>query len=198
ATTFPQPSAPAKGDVTMTERASGYAGGAFSYQVSAKNGYDSIGRLTDAYDANGNHTITSYAMNAVGLTTGVTVTNPLSQAASTTVDTQRGLTLSTTDLNGVGTTEHYDALGRVTSVWLDSRATAAPANYTFAYTVSKTGITAATTRRMNDETGYITTVAIYDAMLRPRQTQTDTPQGGRMVTDTFYDTRGWVSAAYHG
>jgi RHS repeat-associated protein len=198
ATTFPQPSAPTKGDSTMTEQASGYSGGAFGYQITGKTAYDSYGRPVTVFDANGNKTTTSYTMNSVGLTTASTVTNPLGQATTSTDDPERGLVLTSTDANGVLTTEHYDALGRLTGVWDASRATTSPANYKFSYAVSNTGVTAVTTQKLNDESGYQTSVEIYDAMLRPRQTQADTPQGGRMVTDTFYDSRGWVSAKYNG
>ena len=198
ATTFPQASAPAKGDVTMIEKASAYSGGAFSYQATTKTAYDSFGRPTAAFDASGNKTTTAYTMNSVGLTTGTKVTNALSQSTTTSVDPERGLTLTSADPNSVGTTEHYDALGRITAVWLDSRTTSTPANYTYAYTVSDTGITAVTTQKLNEELQYQTSVQIYDALLRPRQTQAITPQSGRMVTDTFYDSRGWVSAKYNG
>jgi RHS repeat-associated protein len=196
--TFPQSSAPAKGDITMTEQASGYSSGAFTYQITARSAYDSYGRRTASYDANGNKTATSYTMNSVGLTTGTTVTNPLGQTTVSTADPARGLVLTSTDPNGIVTTEQYDALGRTTGVWLNSRPVTAAANYKFSYTVSSTGITAATTQKLNDESGYRTSTEIYDAMLRPRQTQADTPQGGRMVTDTFYDSRGWVSARFNG
>jgi RHS repeat-associated protein len=197
ATTFPQ-GAPAKGDVTMTQQATGYSGGAFSYQTTKRTTYDSYGRPVTSYDGNGNKTTTSYTMNSAGLTTGSTVTNPLGQQNSSTIDPERALTLTSTDPNGVVTTEHYDALGRVTGVWLNSRATTSPANYTYSYNVSNTGVTAVTSQKLNDESGYQTSVEIYDAMLRPRQTQSITPQGGRMVTDKFYDSRGWVSAVYNG
>ena len=196
-TTFPQASAPAKGDATMVEKASGYSGSAFSYQATAKTAYDSYGRPVAVFDANGNKTTTAYTMNSVALTTGTKVTNALSQATATTLDPERGLTLTSTNPNGVVTTEQYDALGRVSSVWLDSRSTSTAANYTFAYTVSDTGITAVTTQKLNDF-GSVPSVQIYDAMLRPRQTQTLTPDGGRMVTDTFYDSRGWTSVSYNG
>jgi RHS repeat-associated protein len=196
--TFPQSSPPSKGDVTMTEKASGYSGGAFTYQVTGKAAYDSFGRPVAAYDANGNKSTTAYAMNAAGLTTGTTVTNPLNQAVTTTLDPERGLTLTSTDPNGVVTTKQYDALGRDTSVWLDSRPVSSPANYLFAYQVSDSGLTAVTTQELNEENGYQTSVDIYDALLRPRQTQAMTPQGGRLVTDTFYDTRGWTEATFTG
>ena len=37
------------------------------------------------------------------------------------------------------------------------------------------------------------TVALFDGLFRPRQSQTYSVAGGRVLSDTFYDTRGWVS-----
>ncbi|MGW7002512.1 polymorphic toxin-type HINT domain-containing protein [Streptomyces sp. NPDC054933] len=196
--TFPQTSAPTKGDVSVVQKASDYTGGAFTWQTSKTQVSDSYGRPTATYDANGNKTSTTYSNNSVGVTTAVTQTNALSQSSSTTLDPARGLTLTSTDANGVVTTTQYDTLGRATSVWLNSRATTSPANYTYSYTVSNSGITAVTTNKINDQSGYQTSTTLYDALMRPRQTQTATPQGGRMVSDVFYDTRGWTSAKYNG
>jgi RHS repeat-associated protein len=197
-TTFPQTRTPTNGDPTMVQQASGYVSGAFTYQTTQRAAYDIYGRVITAYDANGNKTTTMYAVNAVGLTTGSTITNALTQTSSTTVDTQRGIGLTTTDVNGVVATTHCDALGRVTAVWLHSRATTTNADYQFVYTISNNAITAVTTNKLNDENGYQPSTLIYDALLRPRQTQTSTPQSGRLVTDNFYDTRGWKSATYNG
>jgi RHS repeat-associated protein len=197
-TTFPQASAPAKGDVTMTQKSSGYSGGAFSYQTTARSAYDSYGRVITAYDGKSNMTTTAYT-TASGLTTATMVTNPLNQATTTTLDPERGLTLTSTDPNAVKTTQQYDALGRVTGVWQFSRAVSLPANYKFTYQVSNSGFTAVTTQKLNDEAGYQTSTQIYDAMLRIRQTQANTPAtptAGRLVTDTFYDTRGLTEAAF--
>ncbi|MGW5611640.1 polymorphic toxin-type HINT domain-containing protein [Streptomyces sp. NPDC003753] len=196
--TFPQATAPTKGDVSVTQKASDYSGGAFAWQTSAAQVFDSRGRVTATYDANGKKTATAYTDDAYGSVTGTSVTNPLNQSASTTLDPARGLPRTTTDANGVVTTVQYDPLGRTTSAWLDSRATTSPANYTYAYTVSNSGVTAVTTNKLNDSSGYQTSTTLYDAQLRIRQTQAPTPQGGRLVTDTFYDTRGWTSATYNG
>src|SRR5262249_8972365 len=127
-TTFPQSAAPTKGDVTMQQKASTYASGAFVWQITGRKTYDSYGRGLTSYDGDGNETQTSYTTNAVGLTTGATITNAKSQTTSTTLDPTRGLTLTATDANGVVVTEQYDALGRLTSVWKASRATSAKAN----------------------------------------------------------------------
>ncbi|MEU8975944.1 RHS repeat-associated core domain-containing protein [Streptomyces monashensis] len=196
--TFPQTAAPTKGEASVTQRASDYTGGAFTWQTTKAQVYDSRGRVTAAYDANGKKTATAFTDDAYGSTTGTTTTNPLNQSTTTTLDPARGLPLTTTDPNGVVTTVQYDPLGRTTSAWLNSRATTSPANYTYTYTVSNSGITAVTTNKLNDSSGYQTSTALYDALLRVRQTQAPTPQGGRLVTDTFYDTRGWKSATYNG
>jgi RHS repeat-associated protein len=193
-TTFPQAAAPTTGNVTMTRKASGYSGSAFTWQTTARDTYDSYGRVEDAFDGNGNETVTAYTVSSAGLTTGQTVTNPLGQATSTTIDPTRNLTLTSTDANGVVTTEQYDALGRLTSVWLDSRystTTPVEANYTYAYTVSDTAVSGVVAKTMGDAGGYATTVTILDSLGRTRQAQTDTPQGGRLITDDFYDSHGW-------
>ena len=191
-TTFPQASAPTQGNVTMTRVASGYTSGAFTWQTKSRATYDSYGRAVDSFDADGNETSTAFVVNSVGLTTGQSVTNAKSQIVSTTFDTARNLTLTGTDVNGVVTTEQYDALGRLTSVWLDSRATTAMANKTFAYTVSNSSFSGVVTSTMNSSPALVPAVTVDDSLGRPRQTQTQTPKGGRLISDTFYDSHGWV------
>ncbi|WBC15102.1 sugar-binding protein [Micromonospora sp. WMMA1998] len=197
-TTFPQTAAPSEGDVTMTRTATDYTSGAYVWQTAGRTTYDSYGRAKDSFDGKGNKSTTAYTMNAVNLVTGVTATNALQQSASTTVNPRRGSTLTATDANLVVTRQQYDALGRSTAVWLNNRATSTAANQKFTYTVSKTGVSAVTTEKLNNSNGYQKTVLLYDALLRERQTQAVTPQGGRMISDTFYDTRGWTRATYNG
>ena len=43
---------------------------------------------------------------------------------------------------------------------------------------------------------YNTTYEFYDSLLRPLQTQSPTPLGGRVLTDTRYDTRGLAYETY--
>ncbi|WP_377272885.1 RHS repeat-associated core domain-containing protein [Peterkaempfera sp. SMS 1(5)a] len=204
---FPQTTAPTKGDASISQKATGASGGALTWQTTAAQVFDSAGRPTDSWaprpgDASatpaGIRTRTTWSADSAGNPTGSTVTNTLSQSSTTTLDPARGLTVGTTDANGVKTVTHYDTLGRATGLWLASRPTSGPADYTYAYQVSGTGITAVTTNKLNDSGGYRTSTEIYDAMLRVRQTQDPTPQGGRMVSDTFYDSHGWKSATYNG
>jgi RHS repeat-associated protein len=198
ARTWPQPAAPAwpqaaptKGDVSITRSATNYTGGAYTYQTTSATVADSYGRPIEVYDARGNKTTTAYTTTA-GLVTGNTVTNALGQTASVTIRPARGLTVGATDINNVATTSQYDSLGRLTSVWGANRATSSPANATFTYSLSQTQPSVVTTAVLNNSLGFDTTYKIYDSLLRERQTQSPTPQGGRMLTNTFYDSHGWV------
>jgi RHS repeat-associated protein len=188
--TWPQ-AVPSMGDASVVQQAASYAGGAFSYQTQKAAVYDSYGRPTATYDADGNKTSTAYTTTG-GLTTATTTTNALQQATSTTLDPTRGLTVTSTDLNSVVTTEHYDALGRLTSVWGNNRATTTAASATFAYQISTGAPSAVTTSLLNEAGGQKISTTLFDSLLRPVQTQSGSAQGGRLLTNTFYDSHGWV------
>ncbi|MGQ4361725.1 polymorphic toxin-type HINT domain-containing protein [Streptomyces sp. SAS_272] len=192
ATAFPQTAAPTEGEITMTRQASGFSGGAFTWQTQSRATYDTYGRPSDSYDAGGNKTIAGYTVDSVGLTTGTTITNAKGHTARTTSDPTRGLILTTTDPNGITDTVRYDALGRTTAVWQHNRLTTAPADAKYTYTVTPTGQSGTTTQTLNDSLGYVTSHALIDSLGRPRQTQTPTPQGGRLITESFYDSHGWM------
>jgi RHS repeat-associated protein len=204
AQTWPQPASPAwpqaaptVGDVSVVRVAKGYASGAFTYQTKAATVYDSYGRPVDSYDANGNLTTTGYTMTA-GSTTTQAVTNPLGQATTTTLDPVRGLPATVTDPNGNVTYLQYDGLGRLTDVWDHGRTPSADQttpNEQYAYQVTNSQPyqpAAVITKTLNDGLGYVTSATLYDALLRVRQTQFPTPQGGILVNDNLYDSRGWL------
>ncbi|MEU8410185.1 RHS repeat-associated core domain-containing protein [Micromonospora sp. NPDC048842] len=197
ATTFPQ-AAPSRGNVTMVRKASDWVSGGYAYQTTDRVEFDAYGRAIGTWDGNGNKSTTSYTDNAAGLTTGMTLQNAEGHGTSTTMTTLRNLPTSSTDANGVVTRTQYDALGRLKTVWLASRPTSALPNVKHSYTVSKSGPTATTTETLNLNNSYATTTTIYDAQYRVRQTQADTNVGGRMISDSFYDSRGWVRATYNG
>ncbi|WP_405587877.1 polymorphic toxin-type HINT domain-containing protein [Streptomyces sp. NBC_01190] len=192
ATTFPQATAPTAGNITMVRQASDYAGGAFTWQTIQRQTYDSYGRPVDVYDGNSNKTTTGYTVNSVGLTTGQTVKNAKLQQSSVVFATTRGLVTSATDVNNITTTTHYDALGRGTAVWLYSRPTSAPANTLNVYAVSASSWSGTTTSTLNNSLGYATSVTLYDSLGRVRETQAPTAQGGRLITESFFDSRGTV------
>ncbi len=153
--------------------------------------------MIKAYDGNGGYngstytpTVTSYTMTN-GNTTAETVTNPLGQVVTTGLDPARSLPVQTTDVNGIVTNMHYDGLGRLIAVWENGRATSTAASLVYSYAVSNSVPSVVTTQRLNDSGNYLTSTALYDSQLRLRQTQVPTPQGGMLVTDDFYDSRGF-------
>jgi RHS repeat-associated protein len=207
ATTWPQPasptwpqSAPGNSDASLVRQATSYnsATKTFSYQTSSAQVYNSYGKVTSSYDANGgwngstyNPTTTAYTMSN-GNVTQVKVTNPLGQSSTTVLDPLRALPTTVTDANNIATNTQYDGLGRLTHLWEYGRATSSAANVIYGYAVSNTGPTVITTQTLDEAGGYITSTSLYDSMLRLRQTQDPTPQGGMLVTDSFYDSRGWA------
>ena len=76
-------------------------------------------------------------------------------------------------------------------MWGYNRPTSAAANDIYTYAVSASAPTVVTAQKLDDESGYVTSTTLYDALLRVRQTQNPTPQGGILVTDHIYDSRGW-------
>ncbi|WP_203924604.1 polymorphic toxin-type HINT domain-containing protein [Rugosimonospora africana] len=191
ATTWPQ-SAVTTGQTNMVRQAIDYASGAFTYITKAKTLYDGYGRTTASTDADGNTTTLSYTTTN-GLTTSTTTTNPLHQATTATLDPTHGVTTKTVDPNLLETDLRYDALGRITGVWLPgNNDTAKQANQKYSYLISQTQPSAVTSASLNEHGSYTTSVTFYDALDRQRQTQSDSPAGGRLVTDTFYDSRGWA------
>ncbi len=189
-TAWPQ-APPTAGDVSMTQTASDHRNGAYEYLTQAKSEYDEYGRVVRATAANDTTATTTYTLTN-GLTTKVVATNPLGQSTTTNFDPSRGQATTTTDLNGLTTTVAYDALGRATGVWRPGRALNQGANLKFAYNISQTVPSAISSSTLNDDGSYRTTIALYDALTRPRQTQSPTPVGGRVVSDTYYDGHGWT------
>ncbi|MFC1416584.1 RHS repeat-associated core domain-containing protein [Streptacidiphilus sp. N8-3] len=192
---------PTRGEPTLLEKAKGYAGGAFSYQITNATSYDGYGRANVSWDALGNKTTSTFTTVA-GLTTKLVVTNPKQQTTTTTISPDRGLTTASVDANGAETDTTYDALGRTTAVWLPGRSKATQsASVTSSYNVSASAPSTVTTKALTDGSGgiYTSNVQLFDALLRPRQTQTPTPAGGRLLTDTLYNSRGQaykVNSAY--
>ena len=81
------------------------------------------------------------------------------------------------------------------AVWLPGRASKLTPSLKFDYLIRTNGATAVSTSTLrNDGTSYTTGYALYDGLLRKRQSQGPAPGGGRVLTDTFYDSRGLVTA----
>jgi RHS repeat-associated protein len=213
---LPYKQAAATADATRQEILDRYAAdGAAVFLPTALTTYDVYGRATsvkdphskDAQHPDGAVTTTGYTPAAAGeLPATLTVAAPVPGQATgswdtvTTLDTRRGLPLTVKDQNLRTTTQTYDALGRVTAVWLPGRtpATDPNASMTYAYTVSdKSGVPSTTRTGKLTKDGetpvYVRSIDILDGFARTRQTQT-TPANpaytGRLVSDTVLDSQG--------
>jgi RHS repeat-associated protein len=161
------------------------------YVTTSTTSYDIHGRPLSSKDALGNETTTSYTPLTGGPVTGSTVTNARGHTTVTTIDPAWGSPTMTVDPNGRKTETAYDALGRIGAVWLPNRPrNSNTASATFTYLVRNDGPVVVTTSRINALGTYLTTKEIYDALLRLRQTQAPAKGGGRVLTDTRYDTQG--------
>jgi RHS repeat-associated protein len=188
--------APTKGNPTKEERAASYSGGAPVYQVVATKVFDLHGRLTTVTDAADEISRTAYTPTTGGPLTKTVVTNPLGHTETVTHDPAWASPTVKLDANGKRTDLTYDALGRVTAVWLPGRAKAdgLSASLKFAYTTSRSAATAVATSALRDGgTTYNTSYGFYDGWARERQTQDPAPGGGRIIADVVYDSRGLVS-----
>ncbi|MDW4910957.1 RHS repeat-associated core domain-containing protein [Streptomyces sp. ADMS] len=201
---------PTLGLATWKGRASAYPATATdgerpptSWQTVSKTTYDTsttkLGRPMSVTDAAGNTTGAAYTPTDAGPLTRTIITNSKSQKSYTYLDPARGSKTKVYDVNTKLTETAYDALGRVTSVWLPNRSHSSDqsANYTYAYSVTadSPSWTSTSTLKADGDT-YNTTYSIYDALLRPLQTQSPSPLGGRLLTDIRYDSRGLAYETY--
>ncbi|WP_203962763.1 RHS repeat domain-containing protein [Actinocatenispora thailandica] len=183
--------APTIGDVTQTQQVTGYADTAPTWTTIASTTVDEYGRALTASDADNRTTKSTYTPATGAAPTSTTVTDPKGFATTTSYDPLRGLPLSRTDPAGYLTKKQYDALGRLTGVWLPGRTTTP--NTKYSYTVTNTGPSAVDTYTINQDGTYRRSETLYDSLLRARETQTQTPDNGADITDTIYNTDGWVS-----
>jgi RHS repeat-associated protein len=191
---------PTKGDVVWAGRAKSYGSDdAPAWQKVATTTYDSLGRARVVKDTNGNTvTDTTYVPTAAGPLTSSSVANIKGHKTTTNVSFATGAPVKVTDPNGKVTETEYDSLGRVTRVWLPNRfkALSQKANYVYAYNITNSDLSWVSTGALKgDGVGYNTTYEFYDNLLRPRQVQTPTPVGGRLISLTRYDSRGLAISA---
>nr|WP_184286692.1 RHS repeat-associated core domain-containing protein [Nocardiopsis algeriensis] len=185
--------APTRGLPTRTEKLDSYEEGDPVYQVVQQAEFDLYGNTVSETDAAGGVTTTEYTFTSAGLPESTTETDPLGHTTTTRVDPTRGLPVSETDANGRTMAMSYDPLGRLVSVWLPDRdpETVSPTTE-FEYHIRQDAPTSIVTHSLGTQGEYVTSYEIFDAFLRPRQVQTPGVNDGRLITDTFHDTRGQI------
>ncbi|MDX3247111.1 polymorphic toxin-type HINT domain-containing protein [Streptomyces sp. ME18-1-4] len=188
---------PTKGDTTKVQRlASLTADNTPVYETVTDltpADFDAYGRPLKVKDAAGTETSMVYT-DTNGLATRKVETNTLGWRTTTDYNPAWGSQTGQTDTNDRRTDLDYDGLGRLTSVWLpDLPKSSSSPSIKYAYTVRKNGPSVVTTQKVQAGSGYSTPeYTLYDGNLRPVQVQTEGPDGGRMIADTFYDGLGRV------
>ncbi|MEV7419038.1 RHS repeat-associated core domain-containing protein [Streptomyces sp. NPDC089919] len=186
--------APTRGLVTRKERINGSGSGYSTVSSTPLASYDVYGRALSTADAYGKATTTAYTPATGEVPTQTVVTNPKGHTATTVTEPLRGQTTQLTDANGKVTTTRYDALGRLVKVWKPTRSAATypdSPNLSFEYLVRNDGPLVVTTKSLTHDGTYAVSYSFHDGLLRERQTQKASPdQSGRLVTETFYDSRG--------
>ncbi|MGW5449268.1 RHS repeat-associated core domain-containing protein [Streptomyces asiaticus] len=201
-TTWSTSQKPTKGEAQWTGRAKGYGtDNAPTWQQTGTAAYDTLGRPTVVKDALDNTTAnTTYTPTSAGPLTATTVADAKSFRTTTDLDFATGATLKVTDPNSKIIETEYDALGRVTKVWLPNHTKVlwpTTPNYTYGYHLNSASLPWISTSALRgDGSGYNTIYEIYDSLLRTRQVQSPTPVGGRLIGLTQYDDRGLAVSSH--
>ncbi|WP_308405116.1 RHS repeat-associated core domain-containing protein [Streptomyces sp. B93] len=183
--------APVKGNATRQDENDDKGTG---FITAATTSYDAYGRPVSVTDAQ-NRAMTTEYVPATGMPTKMVVTNPLGHTLTTEIDAKRGVETAEIDTNGNRTDIAYDALGRVTKVWEPGRGKDQypdSPSAAYEYRISRTEAPAVTTRELRGDGSTETSYTLYDGLLRERQTQMPVlgGTGGRVLTETLYDSRG--------
>ncbi|WP_157522569.1 RHS repeat-associated core domain-containing protein [Herbidospora cretacea] len=194
--------APVRGLVVKTDEVGSWSGATPQWVVTGTTAYDANGRTVSSSDALGRTTTTAYTPAKAGPVTSVRTTNPAGHATTTTMDIAWNQPKTIEAPNNARTDLVHDGIGRLTAAWLPDRDRALGANLTFSYLLRANAPAAVTTRKLlpTGTDKYLTSITLYDGLLRERQTQTQTVGGGRLIADSVRDTRGlvaWTSAPYH-
>ncbi|TCC44623.1 hypothetical protein E0H75_34230 [Kribbella capetownensis] len=189
--------APVRGLVSKVETMSGWTSGPV-YEQRSRTVYDTLGRIIETYDGLGRRTSkVAFTPATGGPVTARSTTDAKGFVSTTSISPAWGATLAEVDPNLRRTDLEYDALGRLTGVWLPNRSKSggATASMIFSYSVSKTAPTVVATQELKPDGTYKTTRTLFDGLLRQRQVQTPAATGvGRVLIDTRYDERGNVAS----
>ncbi|MET7961534.1 polymorphic toxin-type HINT domain-containing protein [Micromonospora zamorensis] len=185
------------GNPTRSERLKSHNGTTGTYIRAAEGTFDSYGRPKTSTDAFGKTTTTDYT-ETNGLTTKVKQTSPLGHETTTEYTPAWGQPVKQTDPNKFVSLLEYDPLGRLSKVWMPDRTGASGLDPSIRYTYlvrTDKPVAIKTERRQNDGS-YSVEYKLHDGHLRPRQVQTEGPDGTRLIADTFYTGTGKLAKTY--
>ncbi|MFZ3544026.1 polymorphic toxin-type HINT domain-containing protein [Streptomyces sp. 4.24] len=179
--------------------------GSAGWQTIGKTTYDTdaakLGRPLTFTDTAGNTSTTSYTPAAAGPLQVTVKTAPKlasngQQHKTYTYADLRGATVRSIDANMGSTYNTYDGLGRATATWLPNRGQSQTPNVKYGYLLERGKQPWTSVSTLSGSGDYQTVYSIADALLRPLQTQAPSPNGGRILTDTRYDSRGLAYESY--
>jgi RHS repeat-associated protein len=184
--------APQKGNPTKVEVLEDFDGTEPVHVLQTTAAYDVHGRPTEVSDALGRKTSTAYTPATGGPTTKTVATNPKGFTTTRILEPATGQPAKVTDVNGNESDTAYDPLGRVISVWTPDR----PRKWNFqptqrfSYLIRSDAPTVVTTTSIGPNGTYVSSNQLYDGLLRVRQLQAPAVGGGRLITDTRFDSQG--------
>ncbi|MFJ3907307.1 RHS repeat-associated core domain-containing protein [Streptomyces vinaceus] len=183
----------AAGNLKSTESLSGYNGSTPVYQTDGSATFDAYGRMKTTTDVFGKTSKVDYTPASGQIVTKVVSTNSAGHTETTETDQGRGSVLAKQDTNGRRQVMEYDGLGRLLKVWSPDRDPLSKSpDGEFSYDVRTDGPVVISNKSLLDDGTYRTSYDIYDSSLRIRQTQMEALGGGRLITDTFYNSLGQV------
>ncbi|MFE9832858.1 ricin-type beta-trefoil lectin domain protein [Streptomyces halstedii] len=170
------------------------------FQSDGTVAFDSLGRVVKATDPDGKSSTTVYDTRN-GQTFGVTEANSLGHSATQEIEPGRGTATKSTDANGHVTQSVFDPLGRLVQAWAPGRTPSGSAVPDFAAEYHISTIDPddpdrlppyVVTKSRGHRDRVETSVTIYDGLGRERQAQEQATGGGRLITDTLYNSSGEV------
>ncbi|MFI1188670.1 ricin-type beta-trefoil lectin domain protein [Streptomyces californicus] len=163
------------------------------FQNEGTTGFDQISRVVRRTDPDGKVSKMTYTPSS-GQAFVVTTENSLGHEQIDELEPGRGTTVKSTDANKHVSHSSYDPLGRLKEAWGPGRTPSASAVPDFAatYTTPASEPPYITTTSRGHGGRVETSVTLFDGLGRERQSQEQATGGGRLITDTLYNTSGEV------
>lgn len=186
-----------KGEASRTWSVNGTGTG---WQSDGSTAFDAVGRVVSATDQDDKPAGSITYEPDTGQVFKVTQTNAAGHSEIREVEPGRGTTLKTTDANNHVSQAEFDPLGRLEKAWAADRTPSDTAVPDFRAVYSVPEYKAGEDRKPSYVTTYTrghdnrieTSVTLYDGLGRERQTQEQADGGGRLITDTLYNSSGEV------
>ncbi|GAA3619449.1 hypothetical protein GCM10023079_06350 [Streptomyces chitinivorans] len=163
------------------------------FQSEGTTGFDAVGRVVRSTDPDSKTSTITYDP-PTGQAFKVTEKNSLGHQQVRELEPGRAVAVRTTDANGHVSHAEFDPLGRLARAWKPGRTpseTAVP-DFEAVYATPAGEPPYITTRARGHENRIETSVTLYDGLGRERQVQEQATGGGRLITDTLYNTSGEV------